>query len=119
MASETIKFEIIGSVAKISLHRPNVFNSFNQEMSKACQAALDECASNEAVRAIYLTGEGKAFCAGQDLSEAIDPNGPDIKRIVDEHYNPLIQAASDDRKTHCGGCQWCGSRCGGKCGSGL
>jgi len=91
MASETIKFEIIGSVAKISLHRPNVFNSFNQEMSKACQAALDECASNDAVRAIYLTGECKAFCAGQDLSEAIDPNGQDIKRIVDEHYNPLIQ----------------------------
>lgn len=90
MASDTIKLEIRGSVAKITLHRPNVFNSFNQEMSKACQEALDACASNDQVRSIYLTGEGKAFCAGQDLQEAIDPKGPDIKRIVDEHYNPLI-----------------------------
>lgn len=91
MTSDTIKFEILGSVGKITLHRPKVFNSFNQEMSKACQEALDACAADDAVRAIYLTGEGKAFCAGQDLSEAIDPEGPDIKRIVDEHYNPLIK----------------------------
>lgn len=90
MASDTIKLEIIGSVGKITLHRPQVFNSFNQEMSKACQEALDECEKNEQVRSIYLWGEGKAFCAGQDLQEAVDPNGPDIKRIVEEHYNPLI-----------------------------
>jgi 2-(1,2-epoxy-1,2-dihydrophenyl)acetyl-CoA isomerase len=89
--SDTIKLEIIGSVGKITLNRPQVFNSFNQEMSKACQEALDACAANDEVRAIYLTGEGKGFCAGQDLSEAIDPDGPDIKRIVDEHYNPLIK----------------------------
>jgi 2-(1,2-epoxy-1,2-dihydrophenyl)acetyl-CoA isomerase len=43
------------------------------------------------VRAVYLTGNGKAFCAGQDLAEAIDPNGPGIQRIVREHYNPVIQ----------------------------
>ncbi|MEZ4721094.1 MAG: enoyl-CoA hydratase-related protein [Flavobacteriales bacterium] len=88
--SETIKLEIIGSVGKITLNRPNVFNSFNQEMSKACHEALDQCKNDQRVRAIYITGEGKAFCAGQDLAEAVDPNGPDIKRIVDEHYNPLI-----------------------------
>jgi 2-(1,2-epoxy-1,2-dihydrophenyl)acetyl-CoA isomerase len=88
--SDTIRFEIKDAVATITLHRPTVFNSFNQEMSKAVQDALDESASNKSVRAIVLTGEGKAFCAGQDLSEAIDPNGPDIKRIVEEHYNPLI-----------------------------
>lgn len=90
MNSETIKLEFIGAVGKITLNRPNVFNSFNQEMSKAAQKALDACAENSNVRAIYLTGEGKGFCAGQDLQEAMDPKGPDIKRIVDEHYNPLI-----------------------------
>jgi 2-(1,2-epoxy-1,2-dihydrophenyl)acetyl-CoA isomerase len=39
-----------------------------------------------------LTGEGKAFCAGQDLTEAMSPDGPGIKRIVEEHYNPIILA---------------------------
>ncbi|GAB5538071.1 MAG: 2-(1,2-epoxy-1,2-dihydrophenyl)acetyl-CoA isomerase PaaG [Salibacteraceae bacterium] len=89
--SDTIKLEIIDGVGKITLYRPEVFNSFNQEMSLAAQAALDQCAQNKSVRSIYLTGNGKAFCAGQDLAEAIDPNGPDIKRIVEEHYNPLIK----------------------------
>lgn len=90
MASDTVLFEIIGSIGKITLNRPTVFNSFNREMALAAQEALDLCASNEAVRAIYLTGVGKAFCAGQDLQEAMDPNGPGIERIVIEHYNPII-----------------------------
>src|SRR5687768_328646 len=90
MASQTIKLEVTGSVGRITLHRPEVFNSFNREMAFALQNALDECAQNDRVRAIYLTGEGKAFCAGQDLQEAIDTKGPDIKSIVEEHYNPII-----------------------------
>lgn len=88
--SNTIKVDVIGAVAKITLSRPQVFNSFNQDMSKALQKSLDDCAADPKIRAIYITGEGKAFSAGQDLQEAIDPNGPDVKRIVDEHYNPLI-----------------------------
>jgi 2-(1,2-epoxy-1,2-dihydrophenyl)acetyl-CoA isomerase len=90
MQSETIITEIKDGVGILKLNRQKVFNSFNQEMSKACHQALDEFAANDQVRAIYFTGEGKAFCAGQDLGEAIDPNGPDIQRIVEEHYNPLI-----------------------------
>ncbi len=42
------------------------------------------------MRCIVLTGEGKAFCAGQDLAEATDPNGPELKSIVGDHYNPII-----------------------------
>ena len=90
MASETIKFEQVGAVAKITLNRPNVFNSFNREMALALQEVLDTCSKDKGIRAIYLTGEGKAFCAGQDLQEATDPNGPGIDRIVVEHYNPII-----------------------------
>lgn len=90
MASDSIQFSIENGVAFITLNRPKVFNSFNREMSLALQAALDDCAANEAVRCIYLTGEGKAFCAGQDLQEAMDPNAPDITQIVEEHYNPII-----------------------------
>jgi 2-(1,2-epoxy-1,2-dihydrophenyl)acetyl-CoA isomerase len=59
-------------------------------MALALQEALDSCAINESVRAIVITGEGKAFCAGQDLAEATDPNGPALQQIVRDHYNPII-----------------------------
>lgn len=78
-------------VCEIKLNRPEVFNSFNKTMSLALQKALDECEKNDEVRAIVITGEGKAFCAGQDLAEAMDPNGPELKTIVRDHYNPIIE----------------------------
>lgn len=74
----------------LKLNRPDKFNSFNREMALELQAELDRAASDKNIRAVLLTGEGKAFCAGQDLAEAIDPNGVGLKRIVDEHYNPII-----------------------------
>ena len=74
----------------IKLNRPDKFNSFNREMALELHAVLDEAAKNKTIRAILVSGEGKAFCAGQDLAEAIDPNGPGIKKIVEEHYNPII-----------------------------
>jgi len=77
-------------VAILKFNRPEVFNSFNQKMAFASQKALDDCEKDEAVRCIVITGEGKAFCAGQDLAEATDPNGPELKSIVQEHYNPII-----------------------------
>lgn len=82
--------ELQGNVAVIRLNRPDKFNSFNREMALELHAALDEAEKNKTVRAIVLTGEGKAFCAGQDLAEAIDNSGPGIERIVEEHYNPII-----------------------------
>jgi 2-(1,2-epoxy-1,2-dihydrophenyl)acetyl-CoA isomerase len=77
-------------VTIITLNRADKFNSFNREMALELHKALDEAETDKNCRAIVLTGTGKAFCAGQDLAEAIDPNGPGIKRIVDEHYNPII-----------------------------
>ena len=87
----SIGFEINNGVAIIKLNRPEVFNSFNKEMAKSMQARLDECEENAEVRAIYIIGEGKAFCAGQDLQEVTDPNGPELTSIVAEHYNPIIE----------------------------
>ncbi len=72
----TLQSDLKNSVLTLTLNRPEVFNSFNQEMAFALQKALDDAAENDAVRAIVLTGHGKAFCAGQDLAEATDPNGP-------------------------------------------
>ncbi len=77
-------------VTIITLNRPDKFNSINREMALGLHAALDEAENDKNCRAIILTATGKAFCAGQDLAEAIDPNGPGLKKIVDEHYNPII-----------------------------
>jgi 2-(1,2-epoxy-1,2-dihydrophenyl)acetyl-CoA isomerase len=87
----TLIQKIEDGVCFLKLNRPEVFNSFNQEMAFALQSALKEAAVNDSIRAIVLTGEGKAFCAGQDLAEATDPNGPELSSIVSEHYNPLIE----------------------------
>lgn len=86
-----IQTEQLGGVLKITLNRPDKFNSFNREMALGLQAALDKSANDKTIRCIYITGSGKAFCAGQDLSEAVDDSGPGIERIVREHYNPIIE----------------------------
>jgi len=85
-----INYTIDGSVARITLNRPDKFNSFNREMALELQGALKNAQKDENVRAIYITAEGKAFCAGQDLTEAMDPSGPGIEKIVAEHYNPIV-----------------------------
>ncbi len=77
-------------VGYITFNRPDKFNSFNREMALAYQEALDNCEDDENVRCIYVSAVGKAFCAGQDLAEAIDPQGPELEKIVREHYNPII-----------------------------
>lgn len=89
--SDTVLFEITDNVGKITLNRPKVFNSCNREMALAWQAALDECKNNPEVRAIYLTANGKAFCAGQDLSELQGDNPLPITKIIQEHYNPIVE----------------------------
>ena len=86
----SILFEIQDQIAFITLNRPEKFNAFTMEMAKQLQNRLDECASLHEVRAVYITGAGKAFCAGQDLAEVADPNGPGIARILSESYNPLV-----------------------------
>lgn len=79
-----------GSVVRIALNRPEVFNAFHRDMALELQHALREAGADANVRAVLLTGEGRAFCSGQDLAEAVDPNGPGLDRILSEHYNPLV-----------------------------
>ncbi len=87
----SILYELHDGVAKIIFNRPDKYNSFNQEMALSLQDRLDECAGDKAVRAIYLSGNGKAFSAGQDLQEVVDPDGPELTEIVTRHYNPIIE----------------------------
>ncbi len=86
----SILFEIKNNIAFIILHRPEKFNSFNREMALSLQERLKEADSNKDVRCVYITGAGKAFCAGQDLAEVVDPNGPGMDKILVEHFNPII-----------------------------
>ncbi|MGO3689084.1 MAG: enoyl-CoA hydratase-related protein [Psychroflexus halocasei] len=90
--SKNIQVEIKKQVAFINLNRPDVFNSFNREMAFEMQDALKNAAQNTEVRAILITGNGKAFCAGQDLKEVTQPElNPGFKAILEEHYNPIIR----------------------------
>ena len=86
-----IQFEVLQGVGKITLNRPEKYHSFIREMAIQLQDALDKCKENDKVRAIFITATGKAFCAGQDLAEAIDPSIPSISKIIQEHYNPIIR----------------------------
>ena len=87
----TILSKIENNIGFINLNRPDAFNSFNREMALLLQQTLDDFSTNTAVRAIVLTGNGKAFCAGQDLKEVISPElNPGFRAILEEHYNPII-----------------------------
>lgn len=89
--NNSILIKIENQVAYITLNRPDVFNSFNREMAFSLQSILDDCEHNNGVRSIVITGNGKAFCAGQDLKEVTNPElNPGFKKILEEHYNPII-----------------------------
>lgn len=87
---EHIQFEVQNEVAFITFNRPTVFNSMNHPMRQEIIAALDECAQRQDIRAVYITGNGKAFCAGEDLQEVVDPNGPSLTEIISTGYNPIV-----------------------------
>jgi len=93
-----IQQERQNSLLILRLNRPEVFNSFNREMALELQDMLTSANNDSSVRAILLTGNGKAFCAGQDLQEVMDPNGPELPKIVSEHYNPIIKLIRNTQK---------------------
>jgi 2-(1,2-epoxy-1,2-dihydrophenyl)acetyl-CoA isomerase len=84
-----VLFEIKDSIGFITLNKPEKLNAFNREMSLQMQTHLDDCKAAE-VRCVYITGSGKAFSAGQDLAEVADAEGPGMKNILSEHYNPIV-----------------------------
>ncbi len=89
---EHILFSIENHVARITFNRPQVFNSMHHAMRMEILAALETCKNDPAIRAVYLTGSGKAFCAGEDLQEVTDPNGPSLTEIISTGYNPIVLA---------------------------
>ena len=83
--------ETIGSVLKITINRSKVFNSFNTLLAKELQELLDFAKQSNSIRAVLITGKGKAFSTGQDITELIDPNGPDLSNILSENFNPIVK----------------------------
>ena len=93
MAFEHILYEVEQGVAVITLNRPDVLNSFNRAMAVELRQVLSAATGNPEVRAVLLTGAGRAFCAGQDLAEAMPREGPapDLGDIVARFYNPIVR----------------------------
>jgi 2-(1,2-epoxy-1,2-dihydrophenyl)acetyl-CoA isomerase len=94
LAYQFINQEVEGGVLKVTLNRPDVLNSFNLDMSHELREALDFARANKSVRAVLLTGAGRGFCAGQDLSAVpLEDGGQlDLGAIVRQTYNPVITA---------------------------
>ncbi len=94
MAYEFISRELADGVATITLRRADVLNSFHRPMAAELRRALEQCGADESVRAVVLTGAGRAFSAGQDLAEAVPPGAaelPDVGEIVRDSYNPIVR----------------------------
>ncbi|MGI8950113.1 MAG: enoyl-CoA hydratase-related protein [Chitinophagaceae bacterium] len=94
----SVLFEIKNNVGIITFNRPEKLNSFIREMALLFQQKLDECNDDKNIRAVYITGAGKAFSAGQDLAEAVEENGPGMNKILSEHYNPIITKITNLQK---------------------
>lgn len=92
MEFETIRYELDGGVLTMTLNRPDSFNACNEQMTTDLQAALKEAEKDKNVRAIILTGAGKAFCSGQDLKEAPEPGTKrSLADSLQRRYNPIIR----------------------------
>ncbi len=94
MKYQFIRYEIDNGVATLTLNRPDVLNSFHRPMADETIDALQRAADDPAVRAVVLTGAGRAFCAGQDLQAVLpreDEPAPDLGKIVRAQYNPIIR----------------------------
>jgi 2-(1,2-epoxy-1,2-dihydrophenyl)acetyl-CoA isomerase len=85
-----VLFEIKDATACITLNRPEKLNAFNRDMALLLQNILDQCEGDEHIRCVYISGTGKAFSAGQDLAEVTGKEGPGMKNILKEQYNPVV-----------------------------
>lgn len=94
MSYQFIRYFVDQGVATLTLCRPEVLNSFNRAMAQEVQRALAQVATEDSIRAVLLTGDGRGFCAGQDLAEATagDVGSIDLGDIVKSNYAPMVTA---------------------------
>ena len=87
-----VELDTAAGVATVTLNRPDALNALTVPMKEALLAALRRLEREKAVRAVILTGAGRAFCAGQDLRERLEPDAAPLGVEVRERYNPIIRA---------------------------
>jgi 2-(1,2-epoxy-1,2-dihydrophenyl)acetyl-CoA isomerase len=87
-----IRLEVADAIATITLDRPNALNALTVPMKEELLGALRAIGRDRAGRAVVLTGAGRAFCAGQDLNERLEPDAAPLAVEVRERYNPIIRA---------------------------
>jgi 2-(1,2-epoxy-1,2-dihydrophenyl)acetyl-CoA isomerase len=87
-----VRVETADAIATVTLDRPDALNALTVPVKEALITAFDDLASDSAVRAVILTGAGRAFCAGQDLRERLEPGAAPLDVELRERYNPLIRA---------------------------
>ena len=85
---ETIRYEVENGIAWLYLNRPDKLNAFIAQMNREVKDAVKAASNDDAVRCIVITGEGRAFCSGQDLSE-VDEN-MDHGQVLRDHYGPMV-----------------------------
>jgi 2-(1,2-epoxy-1,2-dihydrophenyl)acetyl-CoA isomerase len=90
--TDGLRLDIDGAVATLTLDRAAALNALTVPVKVALREALESLASDRDVRAVILTGAGRAFCAGQDLAEREQPDAPPLDVEVRERYNPIIRA---------------------------
>jgi len=90
-----VRLEVADRIATITLDRPDALNALTIGMKGELLTAFRSVARDRAVRAVVLTGEGRAFCAGQDLKERLEPDATPLAVEVRERYNPIIRAMRD------------------------
>src|SRR4051812_613854 len=90
--ARSIRLGIEGAVATITLDRPAALNALTIPMKYELLEALEAVRDDAAVRAVVLTGAGRAFCAGQDLKERLEPGAPSLGEELRERYNPIVRA---------------------------
>jgi 2-(1,2-epoxy-1,2-dihydrophenyl)acetyl-CoA isomerase len=88
----TVRLTVQDGIATIALARPEALNALDRAMKTELLAALRSAEQDTTVRAIVLTGEGRAFCAGQDLRETFGGAGPSLTDEIRERYNPIVRA---------------------------
>jgi 2-(1,2-epoxy-1,2-dihydrophenyl)acetyl-CoA isomerase len=93
-----LRVDVTGGVATVTLDRPDALNALTVPLKEALIATFRELAGSATVRTVILTGEGRAFCAGQDLRERLDPGAVPLDAELRERYNPLIRAILDSPK---------------------
>ncbi len=94
---DPVRYDVTGSVATITFNRPDAMNALDVPTKEALLAALRRASSDESVRAVVLTGSGRAFCVGQDLREhsAKLASGEPPLQTVRDHYNPITLAITE------------------------